>query len=41
MDDNNKCFVAFSDVGKAFETVWIDGLFKQVHDLGISGSLRL
>ena len=37
MEDNDKCFVAFFDVAKAFDTVWIDGLFKQLFDLGITG----
>ena len=39
MDDNYKCFVAFFDVDKAFDTVLLDGLFKQVHDLGITGRM--
>ena len=33
----NKCFVAFYDVSKAFDSVWIDGLFRQVFDSGITG----
>ena len=37
MEDNGKCFVAFFDVAKAFDTMWIDGLFKQVYDIGITG----
>ena len=37
MEDNEQCFVAFFDVAKAFDTVWIDGLFKQIYDLGITG----
>ena len=37
MEDTGKCFVAFFDVIKAFDTVWIDGLFKQMYDLGITG----
>ena len=37
MENYDKCFVAFFDVAKAFDTVWIDGLFKQMHDIGIKG----
>ena len=37
MEANSKCFVAFFDVAKAFDTVWIDGLFQQIYDLGIQG----
>ena len=37
MEVSNKCFVAFFDVAKAFDTVWIDGLFKQIFDIGIRG----
>ena len=37
MEDNGQCFVTFFDVAKAFDTVWIDGLFKQVYDLGVTG----
>ena len=37
MEASRHCFVAFIDVAKAFDTVWIDGLFKQMYDLGITG----
>ena len=37
MEESGQCFVAFFDVAKAFDTVWIDGLFKQIYDLGITG----
>ena len=30
-------FVAFYDVAKAFDSVWIDGLFRQVYSSGITG----
>ena len=36
---NNKCFVAYFDVTKAFDSVWINGLFKQLYDLGITGRI--
>ena len=37
MEANEQCFLAFFDVAKAFDTVWIDGLFKQIYDIGITG----
>ena len=37
MDNNNHCIVAFFDVSKAFDSVWMDGLFKQIYDRGIEG----
>ena len=37
METANKCFVAYFDVAKAFDTVWINGLFQQMYDLGIRG----
>ena len=37
LEDNSKCYVAFYDVSKAFDGVWIDGLFKQVYESGITG----
>ena len=36
---NSKVFVAYYDVSKAFDSVWIDGLFFQLHNLGIRDSL--
>ena len=36
---NDKCFVAYFDVAKAFDSIWINGLFKQLYDLGITGKL--
>ena len=36
---NDKYFVAYFDVAKAFDSVWINGLFKQLYDLGITGKL--
>ena len=37
LEDNQKCFVAFFDVAKAFDTVWVDGLFYQLFRIGIQG----
>ena len=34
-----KVFVAYFDVSKAFDSVWIDGLFFQLHNLGVKDSL--
>ena len=34
-----RVFVAFLDVSKAFDSVWIDGLFFQLYNLGIRDSL--
>ena len=36
---NKKVFVAYYDVSKAFDSVWTDGLFFQLHKLGITGTL--
>ena len=37
LEDNHQCYVAFFDVAKAFDTVWVDGLFYQLYHLGIRG----
>ena len=36
---NDKVFVAYFDVSKAFDSVWVDGLFFQLHALGVQDSL--
>ena len=38
-EGGKKVFVAYFDVSKAFDSVWIDGLFFQLYELGIRGSL--
>ena len=38
-EGGRKVFVAYFDVSKAFDSVWIDGLFFQLYELGIKGSL--
>ena len=38
-EGGNKVFVAYFDVSKAFDSVWIDGLFFQLYNMGIDGSL--
>ena len=37
MESNKQIFVAFYDVSKAYDTVWTDGLFYQLHKMGIRG----
>ena len=37
LEDNNQCIVAFYDVAKAFDSIWIGGLFKQFYDCGLTG----
>ena len=39
LEAGDDCYVAFYDVAKAFDTVWIDGLFIQLWDAGIQGKL--
>ena len=38
-EGDHKVFVAFFDVSKAYDTVWTDGLFFQLHKMGIRGKL--
>ena len=37
LENNNKVFVAYYDVAKAFDGVWIDGLFFRLHEMGVVG----
>ena len=32
LETNRKCLVAYFDVAKAFDTVWIEGLFFQLYE---------
>ena len=38
-EGGKKVFVAYYDVSKAFDSVWTDGLFFQLHKIGITDSL--
>ena len=37
LERHKSVFVAFYDVSKAFDTVWTDGLFSKLYDMGIKG----
>ena len=37
LESHNKVFVAYYDVAKAFDGVWIDGLFFRLHEMGVVG----
>ena len=37
LDDSNNVFVAYFDVSKAFDTVWVNGLFYKMYEMGIRG----
>ena len=37
LENNNKVFVAYLDVSKAFDRVWVDGMFYQLREIGIKG----
>ena len=39
LDDNNHACVAYCDVSKAFDTVWVNGLFYKLYEMGIRGKL--
>ena len=36
---NRKCLVAYFDVAKSFDTVWIEGLFFQLYAIRIRGKI--
>ena len=37
METNRNCFVSYFDVSKAFDSVWIEGLFYRLYKMGITG----
>ena len=37
LETHKKVFVAYFDVARAFDSVWIDGLFSRIYALGIRG----
>ena len=37
LDTDRKVFVAYFDVAKAFDSVWVDGLFFQLRNMGLVG----
>ena len=39
LDSHKNAFVAFYDVSKAFDSVWTNGLFHKLYDMGIKGRL--
>ena len=39
LESHDRVFVSYFDVSKAFDTVWINGLFSKLHDMGIRGKL--
>ena len=39
--DNDNVYVAYMDISKAFDTMWINGmLYKLYHNMGITGKMR-
>ena len=38
-ESNKRVYVAYYDVSKAYDSVWIDGLFFQLNEMGIRGTL--
>ena len=39
LENNRNVFVAYFDVSKAFDTVWTDGMFYKLYQMGIRGRL--
>ena len=38
-ESGHKVFVAYFNVSKAYNTVWTDGLFYQLHQMGVNGKM--
>ena len=39
LENNKKVFVSYFDVSKAFDTVWVNGLFYKLYEIGVRGKL--
>ena len=39
LENNNKVFVTFLEVSKAYDTVWTDGMFFKLHEMGLKGKI--
>ena len=39
LEEGNKVFVTFLDVSKAYDTVWTNGLFFQLNEMGLKGKI--
>ena len=39
LENNNKVFVTFLEVSKAYDSVWTDGLFFKLHEMGLKGNI--
>ena len=37
LEANKKCFLVYFDVAKAYDTIWINGLFYRLYEMGIVG----
>ena len=41
LETNRSVFVSYFDVSKAFDTVWTNGLFHKLHEMGVRGRKKL
>ena len=39
LETNRSVFVSYFDVSKAFDTVWTNGLFQKLHEMGVRGRI--